>query len=276
MIGQEKLLSRIDKLTGIGFARFTILCGPAGSGKHLVCKYMAQKLNAQYIECGISVDEIREVISLAYKQTSPTLYTIANADKMSPAAKNALLKITEEPPQQAYFVMTLLDMSNTLETLKSRAYVLHLDAYAPAEIKEYAQSKTTSIGSKELDIIRNVCTTPGMVDTLLSYDIPEFYAYVNTVADNVGLVSGVNAFKITSQFKYKDGDSGWDLLLFMRVLLLVYSERMRYSRQQSGVWHECCLVVSKYAAQLKTVGINKSSTVDMMILELRGVWQRWN
>ena len=40
---------------------------------------------------------------MAYKQTKPIMYVFKDCDNMSNAAKNALLKVAEEPPQQAYF-----------------------------------------------------------------------------------------------------------------------------------------------------------------------------
>lgn len=100
MIGQERSLTKIDRMIEIGFPRFSIICGETGSGKKTIAKTIAKKLNAHLIISEIKVDNIREIIDLAYKQSEPTLYLIPDTDKMSNAAKNALLKVTEEPPRQ--------------------------------------------------------------------------------------------------------------------------------------------------------------------------------
>ena len=50
---------------------------------------------------------------MAYKQTERIIYLIQNADKMSLNAKNSLLKLVEEPPQQAYIIMELQQIENT-------------------------------------------------------------------------------------------------------------------------------------------------------------------
>ena len=69
------------------------------------------------------------MIELAYKQTEPIIYLIQDADKMSLGAKNSLLKVIEEPPQQAYFIMELQQIENTLDTIKSRCQEIKLDSY---------------------------------------------------------------------------------------------------------------------------------------------------
>lgn len=140
MIGQERLLNRIDKMIGAGFPRFTIICGNKNSGRKMIANKIAKGLNAHLINSSIKVDDVREIIDLSYKQSEPTVYLLADVDKMSPAAKNALLKITEEPPRKAYFIMTLQDINNTLGTLKSRGTVLNIDPYTPDNLLDYAEA----------------------------------------------------------------------------------------------------------------------------------------
>lgn len=269
MIGQEKLLAKIDKLGVNGFPRFIILCGPNHSGKHLISKYIAKKLSATLVDSGIKVDEIRETISLAYKQSEPTVYLLADADKMSPAAKNAILKVTEEPPRQAYFIMTLTDLNNTLATLRSRGTVFTMDIYSPCELLEYATTVGYKFTDDEQDKVMGICTTPGEVDTLSSYNVTEFYEFVEMVADNIGKVNGANAFKIGSRLSYKEEDEGYDVTLFLRALSSVYLTRIRISATRTVL---SIRAIGKYLAEMNTTGINKSATMDMLILELRGIW----
>ena len=271
MVGQTKLLANIDRMVAGGFPRFTILCGPTCSGKKLIAKQIASKLNAQLIISNIKVDDVREIISLAYKQSEPTVYLLPDADKMSPAAKNALLKVTEEPPRKAYFVMTLVDINNTLATLRSRGTVLNLDPYTSDEILQYTKGKNYDLDELEEAIVANVCTVPGEVDILVRYNVNDFYNYVKLVQENIGKVSGANAFKITQKLGYKEEDSGWNVNLFMRTLMLVYLE-LAFKLDDIKNCVESINIVSKYLSQMNITGINKSSTFDMMILELRGIW----
>lgn len=269
MIGQVKLKNRIDNLVMNGFPGFAIICGASGSGKKLIANYIADKLNAQLVLSGIKVDEVREVINLSYKQSEPTLYLLPDCDKMSNAAKNALLKVTEEPPRKSYFVMTINDMINTLATLRSRGQVFNIDLYSPDELMDYASLKNYDFSNQEAFILQNICLVPGEVDLLSTYDIVSFYDFVQNVINNIGVVNGANAFKIGQKLKYKEGDEGWDILLFLRTLMLSYNERMIKNPKRKYV--DCIRIICKYANQLRNNSINKSSTIDMMILELRGL-----
>lgn len=269
MIGQKKLLAKIDRLVAYGFPRFTILVGPNHSGKHLISKHIAKKLNATLVDCGIKVDEIRETISLAYKQSEPTVYILADADKMSSAAKNAILKVTEEPPRKAYFIMTLVDVNSTLATLRSRGAVLAMDIYYPGELLDYAVSKGYNFTEEEQLIVTQVCHTPGDVDTLAAYKVTEFYQFVEMVADNIGKVNGANAFKIGSRLSYKEEDSGYDVTLFLRALQYVYLDRVNQGPDRVVA---SIRAIGKYLSEMNTTGINKPATMDMLILELRRYW----
>lgn len=270
MIGQERLLTRIDKMIEAGFPRFTIICGNKQSGRKTIARYIAKALGAYLINSSIKVDDVREIIDLAYKQTEPIVYLLADVDKMSPAAKNALLKITEEPPRKAYFIMTLQDINNTLATLKSRGTVLNIDPYTPTDLLKYAEDKEYKLTKEEQEIISNICTVPGEVDTLVRYDILTFYDFAKTVVDNIGIVNGANAFKIGLKLSYKENDGGWDIALFLRTIMYMCRKKMDTKPIQQ--YRDSIAITSKYLSQINITGINKSSTIDMWILEMRGIW----
>lgn len=269
MIGQEKLQNQIANMIEKGFPRFTIIAGGRHSGKSLIAKEIARQLDARLINSNIKVDEVREVINLAYKQVDPTVYLLENTDKMSTAAKNALLKITEEPPRKAYFIMTLQDVNNTLATLRSRGTILNIDPYTPDELLEYAEIKGYDINDEEAKIVTNICTVPGEVDVLMRYDVLDFYNFIETVVSSIGVVNGANAFKIGAKLNYKEDDGGWDITLFMRAVMFVYRQLM--IKSPSPQYRDSIKITSKYLSQLNITGINKPSTIDMWILEMRAM-----
>ena len=270
MIGQKKILENIDRISKVNFPRFSIIVGQKYSGKKLIAKEISRLLEAQFINADIKVDSIREVIKLAYKQTNPTVYLLADADKMSPAAKNAILKITEEPPQKAYFIMTITDLNNTLPTLRSRGTIFNIDPYTPDELLQYADLKNYDLTEEEQSIVINICTVPGEIDLIVRYNIIEFYNFVETVIKNIGVVNGANAFKIASRFSYKEEDTGWNIGLFFKAIM--YACRQLMNETPSRELKEMIKVTSKYLSQLNIKGVSKNSTVDMWILETRGVW----
>ena len=112
MIGQEEVLEQVNNLIQKGFPRFIIITGIRGQGKTTLALYISKQLKIPIVNIGIKVDEIRDMIEMAYKQTEPIIYLIQNADKMSIGAKNSLLKIIEETPNNAYFIILKVERSN--------------------------------------------------------------------------------------------------------------------------------------------------------------------
>lgn len=266
MIGQYHLQGQVEYLIENNrFPRFSIFVGPKGSGKKTFVSDIVKKIpDAVVVNVGLSVADIRAAIESSYKLVTTGVRVIFDADKMSNAAKNALLKVTEEPPNNAYFIMTLEDENNTLETIKSRATIFYMDSYTPDEIYQYAREFTNyTLHDNEWDIIKNVCDTPGDVNLLGLYPT-EFYDYVELVVDNIARVSVANAFKIPDRVALKDDAEGYDLRLFWKVFMKVCMDNKKYR----GV-----RITSKYLQQLRITGINKQQLIDSWILEIRELWK---
>lgn len=271
MIGQFDLTKRVRDLADTeNFPGFTILVGPEGSGRKKMCRYIANAIGAQLYSAEIGVEPIRQMIATAYKATSPVLYVIPDADKMSQAAKNALLKVTEEPPRGAKFVMTLTDPMNTLATLRSRAYSLRMDPYTPDQLTEFYVDQKKVPVPEEVDIIHDVCATPGDVLNLMDAGITEFDDYVHLVVDNIAEVSASNSFKIGQKLAFKETDKGkFNPVLFLRGFMSVCVDRLTEDYDKYGA---AVKITSKYIQDLRLVGVNKQSTFDMWLLDIREAW----
>ena len=166
MIGQQYLQSQLMQLIENGtFPRFSIIVGPRGSGKKTLAHLIYQKFGTGILSnIGISVDAVRQSISQSYTvRGSQVIYLFADADNMSNAAKNALLKVTEEPP------------NNTLETIRSRGTVFRMDRYTADEIIQYVTSKYAETDKDNINRFKDICETPGEVDVLASCGVKEFY-----------------------------------------------------------------------------------------------------
>ena len=270
MIGQKNLQTTIKELIdNESFPRFTILVGQEGSGKKLMSHKIAALLNAPCAVINITVDDVRDMISEAYKISMPTVYVLADADKMSPAAKNALLKVTEEPPQSAYFILTLTDLNSTLATIRSRGTVFYMDPYSRDEIDCYYHDNYSSYAD-ERAVIDELCETPGEVEMLHNMGVVALKEFAEKVVDNIAEVSGSNSFKIAASIKFKDTDENkYDLRLFWKAFMFICSDRLRDdpSRYATGV-----KITSKYLQELRITGINKQSTFDMWLLDIRKEW----
>lgn len=280
MIGQQKLISEIDYLiTEDKFPRFSILVGKRGSQYEEIARYIVDQFQgADYIQLpDVKVDTVRNMIKQAYSLHHLTFYFIPHADDMSVNAKNALLKVVEEVPNKAHFIMGLEDLSNTLATIESRAITFTIYPLGSSEIIEYARS--LGVADSELDIYTDICNTPGDVDMLKHYGAKNFHAYAEYVVDNMTQMSGAEVFKLSDKLALKDEEDKYDLQLFLKSIQTILLDRCRLAtiadtpQKHTEIRWSIVYCIGKYLADLRIKGINKSMLMDNMILEVRKLWK---
>ena len=272
MIGQSEVLKWVE-CNLKNFPHFIVIVGLRGSGKKTLAKYISNKLSLTYVPCENKVEAARDVINTATQTLEKCMYCFEDADNMRAEAKNALLKITEEPPENAYFCMTVSDDSMLLDTIKSRAQMIYMDKYTVNQIDEYARSKYTFMLPAELGIVNLVCDTPGDVDIMCNMDIQEFYDYIHLVVDNIAEVESANAFKSASKLALKN-DEGYDLRLFFNAFTVVCMEQLYKLNdvKKASRWADGILVAQKYSNNVDKLGVNKQQLYDNFVFDIRQVW----
>lgn len=292
MIGQKEVLKQIDNLIEKGFPRFIIITGQKGQGKTELANYIFHKLDEYYstpepdnrggiymLEIGIKIDEIREMIKMAYKQTEPIIYLIQNADKMSLAAKNSLLKVIEEPPQNAYFIMELQQIENTLSTIKSRCQEIKMEQYNEDEINEMMLKINPNLTDLEKTILEDIVKNYYQIQLFNNYGIEDFYIYCEKVVRNIYKVQSANSFKLAEKLDVKNDGNGYDLYLFFETIKNIYFNIMTELIDNDDEindfinCHKSIEVTTKYQQKLNINGINKQSLIDMWILDIRKAWR---
>lgn len=262
MIGQNKIREWCE------FPHFFVLVAPRYAGKRTVAKFIAHKLSCVYTECEIRVDAVREVIDSSYQSHTNVLYCFADADNMRPEAKNAMLKITEEPPKNAYFCLTVYDSGTLLETIKSRAYVFYLEPYTQAELKEYFSLKWE--GQTDKEILWSAGSTPGEINMLVEYG-KDFLEYVDLVIDNIAEVEPANAFKSCGKLNLKN-EEGYDLALFWRVFMVLCEARYDDNLDNCDRIAKGISVTAEHLNKVYKLGVNKQQLYDDWVFEIRKVW----
>lgn len=258
MIGQKFITRYVNDLLRDGFfPHFAIFVGPKGCGKKLFVRENFP--DAIFLEDN-KVDSVRKLIEMSYKLRNKT-FVMADADDMSNAAKNALLKVVEECPNDNYFIMTLEDEVNTLATIRSRAQIFYMDMYYPQDLSDYASSRLSiDPESEEMEILTDVCDNPGEVKMLVDSKIIELYDYVKLVFENIADVNIANALKIPAKVSLKAGSDGYDLKLFWKIFQKICMQNNK---------SEWSIITSKYITKLRTKAINKQMLIDTWIFDLR-------
>ncbi|MCH5185227.1 MAG: hypothetical protein J1F64_03790, partial [Oscillospiraceae bacterium] len=93
----------------------------------------------------IGTDKIREeiigVVSIKPFSASYKVYIIEDAHLMTEAAQNAFLKVLEEPPSYALFILTVSDISLMLRTVFSRCSIVRFPPLSDNLMREYISKK---------------------------------------------------------------------------------------------------------------------------------------
>ena len=269
MIGQQAILDNVDYwIKTDTVPRFMIVSGVKGSGKTTLAKEIARRMRAYLVECELSVDAVREAVKNCYKCAGTTVYLFKDADKMSTAAKNAMLKITEEPPRQAHFIVTVRNSENMLETLKSRATNIQMAPYSSDELDLFYHDYTL----RKNRLIREVCGAPGMMLEMENIDVEDLMHFCYTIIDNIQRVTGVNAFKIVQRIRIKEDGPGYDPELFFHCMKYALTQRViseEVAADDKSRFARMLLTTCKYHREFNITGVKKDATLDMWVLEMR-------
>lgn len=272
MIGQRVLLERIGgQIERKKFPRFSILIGEKGSGKKTMAKNIAQMLGAMSVMSDIKVESIREIIDLSYRVTDDVVYIIPDCDNMSSASANALLKVTEEPPKNAYFILTCENEDNLLSTIRSRGVTYMLEPYTYEDKCDYIQYAFENISERDMEFMLDVASTPGELYYLADTNIQEFKDYINLVVDNIAEVSDSNAFKIGDKVAFKDEPEKYDIKIFWKAFNAICVDRMREGKDPL-MYARAIGVTGDFAQQLNIRGINKQMLFDNWLIAIREEW----
>jgi DNA polymerase III subunit gamma/tau len=108
------------------------------------CRHMATGNHPDFIEIDAAshtgVDDVRMILeSCNFMPLLGTkkIYLIDEAHMLSKAAFNAFLKILEEPPTHAVFMMATTEMIKIPDTVRSRAFQLHFSAIQNKPLADY-------------------------------------------------------------------------------------------------------------------------------------------
>lgn len=267
MIGQKYLQSRVHSMVRLGkLPRFIILVGEFGSGRRTFTKWLADDLDAQFVEVARGVDDVRSAIATSYKVSEKVLYFFADADMMSQAAKSALLKVTEEPPRSAYFVISTSDTARLMDTLVSRASVFAMESYSTADLTEFVADDIENI-----DVYTRCCNNGYEVQLVKGYGAKEFSDFTNLVVDNIAEVDGSNALKMEGRIAFKAEDKGFDVKIFLQAFRAECMRRIRLldDKTERGKFIEWIKITSERLQELQIQAINKQAVFDMWIFDVR-------
>lgn len=103
----------------------------------------------------IPVDTIRTISADAYTkpyESRKKVYIIAYGDEMNEQAQNAFLKLLEEPPEYAVFIILAENHESLLETVRSRCIQIRFGPVIPDKIKAWLKKRHPELGNDDFYI----------------------------------------------------------------------------------------------------------------------------
>jgi len=166
------------------FPHAVILEGPAGCGKKTFARIMAKTLVCQSAErpCGTcaacrkteegthpdvtvlggsggsrsfhiqAIREMKQDVFIRPNDGDYKIFILQDAGDMTEQAQNALLKILEEPPAYAVFILTVQNKAALLDTVLSRSAVIPLRPVELPELTEYLQKKHPELPKERIGL----------------------------------------------------------------------------------------------------------------------------
>lgn len=204
LFGNGKTANRLsDAILSRALPHAILITGPKGSGKKTLCYEIAAAQNCLMqsdenapVPCGrcvnckriyennfpdfkflvrsdskatIGVEEIRifrEDMFLSSTEADSKIYVIEDADTMTVAAQNALLKVLEEPPPSVHIILLSTSADKILSTIKSRTQYVQMQIFSADEIENYIKEQgdfaEALLGSSE-ERLRGIILSAGGV-----------------------------------------------------------------------------------------------------------------
>ena len=281
MVGQETLREEmVECVRNNMLPKFMIFSGERGSGKRTFVqwfiRYFVDINDAQCVvfdDIRHDVSAIREMFVSAYLASNKAIYAVYDADKLSFNAIQALLKFTEDPPGNAYIIMTVQNIYMLPNTLRSRAVVFSMLPYTKDELRQFAYS--VSQDEETIEKMVKIAVTIGDVKMLAESGFNELVSFVEKVVDYIAKASIGNAFKIADKIALKKDADGYDLVLFWKVFMFLCRTRA-LSKDVEESWKvryvNAVLFTAGCEKQTGIIGINRSMLFDNWILGIRSIW----
>lgn len=175
--GEEGLLKRE---TAAYFAA-ALLCGSAAEPPCGVCDSCIQAAGGNNPDLqslsladittkkSVGADEIRTVISDVYTKpfhAKRKVYIIEDGDALTVQAQNAMLKVLEEPPAYAVFILCVTNAELILPTVRSRCQTVRFRPKRDAQMHQYIRNTYPHMVDKLEFLTSFSAGIPGRVDLL--------------------------------------------------------------------------------------------------------------
>ena len=246
---QDSIISWIDNLTLDTIPRPILFEGKRGSGKHLICNYLVDRFNLEYIDITdkLNLDTIEEIYTL-----SQFRFYLIDTDKISIKEQNVILKFLEEPP---VFALILLTNSNglLLDTIINRCYKVRLEKYTKYQLESFVESKVN-------ELVLDISETPGELLSMLNSNFDSMLDFANKIFNHIKTANLSNCLTICNKLYFdKVEDDKFFVDDFCKILLYI----------SKNISFDIYRLTNQLYNDLIIPHINKKSLFEKYLIELK-------
>ena len=298
IIGQELTVARLKRaLGGDRFGHAYLFSGEKGSGKKTLAKAFAKALNCesradndacgQCLSCrvfesgnhpdtlyiartktaGIGVDDVREQIirpmSMKPFRYRYKIFIVDEAETMTPAAQNALLKTIEEPAPYGVFIFLTTDTHAILPTVLSRCAAYKLKPLPDTLVAQVLKQRAVPEDSARLC----AAFARGNIGRALALAESEELAELRGLAEEItkkmprmNIVEALNFYP--SFLKWKES-----VQTLLEMLYLCYHDAVLAQPAPSKAYFQGLEAITRAQKILRQNG-NFQLTIEVLLLEL--------
>lgn len=265
IVGQNSLLTTIDKSTLDTFPHTLLLVGERGSGKHLIVNYIGNHFGLDVVDLtdNISLETINE-ISL---RSNPYIYLI-DGTKLTDKKENVILKFLEEPLKNSFIVIICEATQQLLSTIVNRCRRWDLNKYSKKDLSVFLNDPNDI---KSTILLDDVATTPGQIIEFQKQDLVSIIQLCNTIIDKIAGANCQNTLTITNKIAFNHEEEKYDLDCFVRCML--YSIRKRIVENNS-LQNSLAFVRTKQLENDRYIhNINLLNLFNVYLIDMKGIYE---
>lgn len=261
MIGQTKLVKKLNSYSLQTFPKTILLLGPKGCGKHLLAQEQAQRLGIELTELTGKV-EAEELIE--FQQSPITRMYVVDLTGYTEKQQNQFLKFIEEPGKNVYIVLLAESEVGILETVLNRCIKFYFEQYTIDELK-----MTNWLNVYSNDLVYKICKTPGQLQCVNEQHVEELYNICSKLLTDLPIATCANVVSLEYKFDYKQEFAGkYDFDMFFNMLEYVsFEDYLKNNRKTS-------LTIYKLTTEYRQKQIGRNLVKEtLMINFLAMLWE---
>ena len=176
----------------------------------------------------ISVDDIRELkgfFNLSAADGGRRVVIVDSADEMNASAANALLKLLEEPPEDATILLVSHQPSGLLPTIRSRCRELRCIALEPGDMAGAMSAAGSDPGPDAAALAELAAGSVGEAARLTNLDGMQVYAQIVALFATLPRLDRPRALALAESAVGKPNEPRFDLILRLLNLFLARTAR---------------------------------------------------